>query len=72
LFRSAKAAATAQETAMAEWDRNKGLYTGLGLAGVAGLGFLLGRFLLGRNAGGEGQLGWCRNLRRPTGWVHRP
>jgi hypothetical protein len=70
LFRSAKAAATAQETAMAEWDRNKGLYTGLGLAGVAGLGFLLGRFLLGRNAGGTvSSDGAAISGDRPAGFI---
>jgi hypothetical protein len=52
---------------MAEWDRNSALYTGLGLAAVAGLGFVLGRYLMNREgAAGDGA---AITEDRPEGFV---
>jgi hypothetical protein len=53
---------------MAEWDRNTALYLGLGAAGVAGLGFFLGRYLM-RGSGGAGSDGAAIAEERPEGFV---
>ncbi len=52
---------------MAEWDRNTALYLGLGAAGVAGLGFLLGRYLMSGRDSASG--GAAISEDRPAGFV---
>jgi hypothetical protein len=55
---------------MADWDRNSTLYRGLGLAGIAGLGFVLGRYLMGRgSAEGHSTNGIAITGDRPEGFV---
>jgi hypothetical protein len=55
---------------MAEWDRNTAIWTGVGAAAVAGLGFLLGRYLMGgRDDGGYGSNGAAITGDRPHGFV---
>ncbi len=54
---------------MAELDRNTAMYTGLGLLGVAGLGFLLGRYLMNRGDASDHGDGAAIAGERPPGFV---
>ena len=53
---------------MAEWDRNTALYTGLGAVAVAGLGFLLGRYLMSSGQSGASD-GAAIAEERPDGFA---
>lgn len=53
---------------MAEWDRNTAIWTGVGAAAVAGLGFLLGRYLVGGRDDGASD-GAAITEERPEGFL---
>jgi hypothetical protein len=50
-------------------DRDTAIYAGIGLVAVAGLGFLLGRYLLGGGQGRGGSDGNAISEDRPAGFV---
>jgi hypothetical protein len=54
---------------MAEWDRNTAIWTGVGAAAFAGLGFLLARALTGGRGGEGASDGAAIAEARPEGFV---